>query len=271
MTELMSQALRQSYKRGDVVCTLIPANDGLYRFYENLGFSPAFHINLERYSSAHTFTPSGQYTATDASSADGAYTLFQEMMMQRPCCIQHSREQWQHILKDISIDGGCAYILSDADGNEAAVVFAIPVDNTSVRITDVLARDSDARLGALSLIRKKYGNLPIEVYGYFDAPQGIDTIRGSMRIINVYMLLRSLAASYPELKANIKVYDPILGQNSHIYTIDRGFAVINDGYMGALDYDVDIEVLTSMVFGNNVTRKILDFPATRPFISLMLD
>ncbi len=92
-----------------------------------------------------------------------------------------------------------------------------------------------------------------------------------MRIINVYMLLRSLAASYPELKANIKVYDPILGQNSHIYTIDRGFAVINDGYMGALDYDVDIEVLTSMVFGNDVTRKILDFPATRPFISLMLD
>ena len=41
--------------------------------------------------------------------------------------------------------------------------------------------------------------------------------------------------------------------------------------MGALDYDVDIEVLTSMVFGNDVTRKILDFPATRPFISLMLD
>ncbi len=271
MTELMSQALRQSYKRGDVVCTLIPANDGLYRFYENLGFSPAFHINLERYSSAHTFTPSGQYTATDPSSADGAYTLFQEMMMQRPCCIQHSREQWQHILKDISIDGGCAYILSDADGNGAAIVFAVPVDNTSVRITDILARDSDARLGALSLIRKKYGNLPIEVYGYFDAPQGTDTPRGSMRIINVYMLLRSLAASCPELKANIKVYDPILGQNSHIYTIDRGFAVINDGYMGALDYDVDIEVLTSMVFGNDVTRKILDFPATRPFISLMLD
>ena len=141
MTELMSQALRQSYKRGDVVCTLIPANDGLYRFYENLGFSPAFHINLERYSSAHTFTHSGQYTATDSSSTDGAYTLFQEMMMQRPCCIQHSREQWQHILKDISIDGGCAYILSDADGNGAAIVFAIPVDNTSVRITDVLARD----------------------------------------------------------------------------------------------------------------------------------
>ena len=74
MTELMSQALRQSYKRGDVVCTLIPANDGLYRFYENLGFSPAFHINLERYSSAHTFTHSGQYTATDSSSTDGAYT-----------------------------------------------------------------------------------------------------------------------------------------------------------------------------------------------------
>ena len=64
MTELMSQALRQSlqtWRRG------LHTHSGqrrLYRFYENLGFSPAFHINLERYRQPHT-SPTRQYTATD--------------------------------------------------------------------------------------------------------------------------------------------------------------------------------------------------------------
>ena len=113
--------------------------------------------------------------------------------------------------------------------------------------------------------------IPIEVYGYFDAPQGTDTPQRQYaynKCICCWVACRKL----PRTQGQYKKYTTRFSVRTATYTtIDRGFAVINDGYMGALDYDVDIEVLTSMVFGNDVTRKILDFPATRPFISLMLD
>lgn len=271
MSRLMEKTLRKSYDRGDMICALIPAEDILFRFYERFGFSPAFYINLEHYTSAHRFSPAARYTQLADTVSDEAYMVFNDLMMRRPCCIQHSPEQWEEIVMDNSVDGGTVSVLTDSEGKGAAVVLAVPTDSGEVRITDLLARDADSRLGALALIREIYGNVPIEVYGYFSAPEGREIPRGSVRIVNVYKLLRSLASSYPAFKAAIKVSDKLLSQNSHIYIVDRGTAVINDGYRGTIDYDIDIEVLTSMIFGNDVTRRLLNFPATRPFISLMLD
>lgn len=271
MTRLLHDALHKCDERGDMICTLIPAGEALFRLYRHAGFSPAFYINLERYTSAHTFSHTKEYTQSRAIDTDENYALFSDLMMRRPCCVQHDRTRWHQIIMDNSIDGGTPIILVDSYGNGCAIAFTVPTDDDSVRITDLLAKDADSRLGALAVVREIYGNLPIEVYGYFDAPAGIETPRGSVRIVDVYRLLQLLADAYPELKANIKVNDGIITRNSHIYVIERGSVLINDGFRGTLDYDIDIEVLASIVFGNDVTRRLLGFPATRPFISLMLD
>ncbi len=271
MTGLLGDTLHQSHKRGDVICALIPADEALFRFYQNSGFSPAFYINLERYSSAHVFYPAKEYIQRADIDTDEAYTLFNNLMMERPCCIQHDRTQWHQIIADNSVDGGIPIFLADAYGNGCAIAFTVPTDEDSVRVTDLLARDADARLGTLAAVREIYGNIPIEVYGYFDAPAGIDSPRGSLRIIDAYRLLRLLAEPYPGLKAAIKVHDSVITPNNHTYIIERGSVLINDGFRGTLDYDIDIEVLASIVFGNDVTARLLGFPATRPFISLMLD
>ena len=271
MTELMWDALLTSYRRGDMFCTLIPANAPLFHFYEHFGFSPAFYRNVERYTSAHVFSPQKAYTQIADTSTDMAYEVFNGLMMQRPCCMQHTYQQWCQILMDNSVDGGSATVLMDEDGKGAAVILAVPTDDETVKVTELLARDADARLAALAAVREIYGEMQIEVMGYLDAPQGRETAYGSIRIVNAYRMLQTLADSYPEMKLSLRVRDSLLPQNSHIYIIDRGNVVINDGFGGKLDYDVDIEVLTSIIFGNNETRRLLDFPATRPFMSLMLD
>ncbi len=58
--------------------------------------------------------------------------------------------------------------------------------------------------------------------------------------------------------------DSIVPENSHVYRIHDGLCEIDDDYEGQCDFDIDIEVLTSIIFGNDVTRRLLDFPATRP-------
>ena len=267
----MENALLMSYRRGDMFCTLIPANAPLFHYYEHFGFSPAFYRNIERYTSAHIFSPAKKYVQIADTSSYAAYEMFNTLMMRRPCCIQHTYEQWRAILMDNSVDGGTANMLIDEIGNIAAVILAVPTLDNTVMVTDLLASDNDARVGALALLRNIYGAMPIEVMGYLDAPKGSESAYGCARIVNAYKMLKSLASSYPDMKLALRVNDKILPQNSHIYIIDRGNTVINDGFGGTLDYDIDIEVLTSIIFGNDETRRLLDFPATRPFMSLMLD
>ncbi len=270
MGELMRRAVRESFERGDLMCALIPAGAELYRFYEKFGFSPVFYVDIEHYTSAHSFHHDGSYELVADVSQQKVYEFFDEMMHRRPCAVQHSREQYNQILMDNSACGGTVTAIADSEGGIAAVGFAVPVDGEAT-VTDILASTPDAEEALLEEIHKEYSGDPMTVYGYYGGRDYNLDPRGMGRIVNMCECSRILAKAYPKLSLAIRIHDSLIRENNHIYIIDGGRAVINDGYGGRLDYDVDMEVFTSMVFGNDVTRRLLDFPAVRPFISLMLD
>jgi len=128
MHRLMSDALRDSYRRGDVLCSLIPANEWLFHYYGHQGFSPVFYVDVERYTSMHTFRHSGKYFRLEDIDSDDAYDFFNTMMRQRPCCVQHSREQYDWILMDNSIDSGTVLGIVDGMDNIAALAFVVSHD-----------------------------------------------------------------------------------------------------------------------------------------------
>ena len=270
MTGLVRRALRESFERGDLMCALIPAGPTLYRYYERLGFSPVFYADIEHYTSAHTFPHEGEYTLITDLDAEKVYEFFNSMMMRRPCTVQHTREQYDQILMDNSVSGGSVIGLSDLCGNIAALGFVVPVDGEAT-VTDILACTPDAEEALLDEIRRRYAGDPMTVYGYYGGRDYNLDPRGMGRIVNMYECAGILANAYPGMRLAIRIHDSIIRENNHIYIIDGGSAVINDGYGGRLDYDDDMEVFTSIVFGNDVTRRLLDFPAVRPFMSLMLD
>lgn len=272
MAELMGRALRESYARGDMLCSLIPASDWLFRYYERFGFSPAFYICLERYSSAHPFTHGGIFTEAEVADTDGDYGFFDARMAERPCCVQHTREQFRQILLDNAADGGRALKALDEEGRITGMAFAVPHDDDNeVVVKDVLATDEDARTAVLRMVHDAFPGRQLAVYGYFNAPAGVMMARGMVRIVNVLSCLEALAAADSHLSLNIRVNDPIIQENSHIYRIAHGKVRIDDSHTGHLDYDVDPEVFASIVFGSPVTARLLSFPSIRPFISLMLD
>ena len=113
--------------------------------------------------------------------------------------------------------------------------------------------------------------MSVTVLGYYTPGREELVARGMARIVNALRCLEIIASVYPRLKLVMRLCDSIVPENSHVYRIHDGLCEIDDDYEGQCDFDIDIEVLTSIIFGNDVTRRLLDFPATRPFISLMLD
>lgn len=270
MTELLSEGLNESYRRGDVFCALIPASSWLFKYYEKAGFSPVFHTRVEHFTSAHTFKHNGAYAMAPDAGGEEAYLFFDKMMRGRPCCVQHSREQYHQIVMDNSVDGGSIIAIAGEDGEFAAMAFAVP-DDGEVKVKELLAVDEDAANGALDLVKKTFGEMPVTVWRY--RADGIEpTARGMARLVNVERALAIIAATHPEFKMAVRVCDRIIPENCHTYIVAGGECRIDDGYDSEkLDYDIDVEVLTSILFGNRVTGKILNFPAVTPYMSLMLD
>lgn len=270
MGQLVKRAVRESFERGDLMCALIPADMPLYKYYEGFGFSPVFYVDIEHYTSAHNFRHESTYSLIPDVSQEKVYDFFDMMMHRRPCAVQHSRRQYDQILMDNSASGGTVTAIADAEGNVAAIGFAAPVEGEPT-VMDILAASPDAEEALLDEIHREFAGDPLTVYGYYGARDHNLDPRGMGRIVNVGEVARILAEAYPKMSIALRIHDSIIRENNHIYIIDGGRSVINDGYGGRLDYDIDIEVFTSMVFGNDVTRRLLDFPSVRPFMSLMLD
>lgn len=270
MSSLMRQALNLSHDRGDALCALIPAGESLYRYYSGFCFSPVFYVNEERYTSAHTFKYTGEYSRYENLDSQEAYSFFDRMMRLRQCAVQHTAEQYRQIIMDNSADAGSIVALQRQNEGIVAMAFAVPSDGVAL-VKDVLAVDDDARSAALDEVHRELSDMPIVVHGYYGTPEGKLLVRGMARIVNVEKIFGIIAQAYPSMNTAVKVYDPLIEANNSTFVIADGTCKRNDNYNGKLSLDIDVEVLTSIVFGNHVTQTLLDFPAERPFMSLMLD
>ncbi len=271
MKDLMKRALEEAYDRGDAIVSLIPASRSLYFYYDKLGFSTVFYIDEERYTALHHFAYDGKYSTVDASSSKEVFRTVDELLRENDNVVLHSYDDFQNILQDVILDGGQTIALRDENtGQIAAVVMAV-ANNDSVTVRELIARTPDAANAALEYIRNQYPDKPMTVIvrpGNRNVPVHA---RGMARIVNTRKLLEAYAARYPKLKMNIRVYDSVLPQNSHIYIIDRGEAVINDGFGGNIDLDVTQEVLLSILCSDKRIGTIFNMPTARPYISMMMD
>lgn len=311
MSRMMRDTLCESHAKGQLLCALIPADAGLFAYYSRFGFADVMRMDVQRFTSVHRFRYEGDYITVDnGEDIVGLYAQFDKMMHMRPACVQHSLRQYRNILSDLYCDGGSVVALRDSvTGEVAAIAFAVPsAADGSVTVRDLLAWSDDSRNAVLAEVMRRYpgsmltlwaypgdkteakvvgtlsgADVDDDITSYYTATEfesrgtsGSMCPRGSMRIIDAMSILDILAKSHPDLKVNIRLHDDIISDNDFAFFIDRGEVtrvdpIVYGGRNGFYDYDVDICVLTSMLFGNSVTRDLLDIPTVSPFISLMLD
>lgn len=271
MKQLMRDALEESYSRGDALVALIPASRRLFYYYDRLGFSTVFYIDEERYTDKHVFEYTGGYTAIDPVGSHEVYAAVDSMLRIRDNVVLHTYDDFQSILADVTLDGGHTIVLRDNNtGGIVAVALVAPAEERII-VRELLSTNNDARMAALEYTRKLYPGRPMSVIAPPDVRHIPIHARGMARIVNARKLLSAYALRYPKLSLSLRLYDPLLPQNSHIYIVDRGEVVVNDGFGGRIDLDVTPEILLSILCSDSPIGDIFNLPTARPYISMMMD
>ncbi len=272
MKTLIKEAIMKSRDRGDLFVTLIPAQKWLFDYYARFGFSTVFYVEELRYTSLHRFAYEGEYDFLDNPDTDEVYQAFDRMMRLRKNCVQHSRKDFSDIVADNKLDRGEIAVVRDPlSGMVVALAFGVMKDGC-LMVKDVLADFPDAANAALSRLTARFPHVSVKVVNLPEDNTLMPLEQKAMaRIVNVGEVLKVVARQNKSLKMNIRVTDDILPDNNHIYFIDNATCTVNDGYRGKLDIDVDIEVLTAILFSSGKVGAIFNLPTKRPFISLMLD
>lgn len=270
MGELLKDAMKEAYGRGDLFACLVPANRRLYFYYDRFGFSTVFYNKIERYSALHTFPKHEAYTVVGPNFSD-----FNLLENQCVCGIIHSEEDFKNIKHDIAHDNGIIVQVNDSYGNVAAMAFAT-ANTDEIHVKELLGINGHAQDVALDEIRKYFNRqLPILIW---TTPQNADIhqlrTRGMMRIINVEKVFSILAAHIKELNQTIKVSDNIIDQNNGIFILHNGHCQrmeIGSDLDIKLDLEVNITILTKILFSDPSIGRIFGIQTERPNISLMLD
>lgn len=276
MTRLISDALKVSAERGDMICTLIPASEALYYFYSQMGFSTVFYMKEQRFTSLHSFPGEGEFEVMTDIDTDRVWEAFNRFQHERECYMLHSREDFRAILEDNRIDRGDFIVMIRHDEDLGPIVASMAwavVRNDLLLVTDLMGESVDARLAAMRQLRGIHSDLPFLLYGRpTDKMGGRLMPRGMGRIVNVAKCLESIAREDPKRRLKIRVTDHLLPElNSHTFIMADGSVTVDDGYTGRLDFDVSVEVLAGILFNSAETAEIIGFPSVRPMISLMLD
>lgn len=270
MSRLIADALSESRHRGDMFCALIPAGHHLYSFYKRFGFATVFYNDCQCYTALHSFPAEGDYTEIDNHYLPEVYDAFHKLEIEKACTVTHSRRDFLNILDDLRFDGARFVAMADGNGTIKAVGCASDKDGT-VEVKCLMGFSHNDCMAVLRRMRTIWPDKPFRVIGP-PPPAGRKMhARGMCRIVNVAMCLEAAAANNPEWKSSVRVTDPLLAENSHIYLIRNGEVTIDDDYKGAIGFDGPINVLTNIVFSSESTGAITGFPSQRPEMTLMLD
>lgn len=263
MHRLMTRALNVSAERGDALCTLIPAEDRLYFFYDRFGFATVFYIDEMRYTALHSFV-----TDIDFLPFEPDFDTFSRLESMRGCCVMHSRDDFANIVHDIRFDGGRVLGVRAPEGR-AAIAFVTIGESATVK--DLLATDSRAEESVMAAVRAEVGDKPIIVWGRPDGRRAMLRSRGMARIVNVASVLSALAESDRRIDQVIRVHDPIIAANNGIYIVRDGECIRTDSTMRRITLDVSADVLARIIFSTPAIADIFGLPGGRPMMSLMLD
>ncbi len=261
MSHLLARAFDVMYARHIPLSVLIPAEPWLYDYYAARGYAPVFLREEYRYPVEHCFVSHGYYPGTP--TREELFAFFQEQMLRRPICIQHSRTDFEVVCSDVELEGGVILSLADESGRLVAASWAVGRDDEAV-VKELLALTADAEEAMLHEVQKNFQGKP--VLRYRQASEKSGAVRhGMLRLIDVEGVLSAVAESFPLLKVTIRVIDELLPHNHGDYCLSGG--ICRRVSVAVPDYDVDVAELATLLFG----EKGLAIVYNLPYMSLMLD
>ena len=223
MRELLTEAFGRMHTQGILLSTLIPAEPWLFDYYARSGYAPVFNVRTTtfRATPAAGLPPEYQVTSTNDFTPQ-LYAYFEQKMRQRPCCIQHTTEDFKVILADLQLSDGHIHLLHHAQRNEVtALAFAYPDEKGSLLIGELLADSKEEARLLLQHICQTNGQTELRLLRPVSENEKGERL-GMGRIINAYTLLQLYATAHPDVEWNLALTDKQLQANTGYYYLNNG-------------------------------------------------
>ena len=248
MRELLSQSFARMLRNGVHFSTLIPAEPWLFDYYARMGYASVFKYSTKEIVLPE-FIPSKEIAVSVVSEfQEEVYSYLNKKLAERPCCIQHTTEDFEVIMADLAISNG---ILLVAKLNNEI--------NGSVIINELLVETKDAEHSLLFHLKQHTGcNRMIQLLPP-DKKQPQQAL-GMARIINAKEVLQLYAATFPEDEMQIEVSDKQLSVNNGYYYLCKGKCMYSTERLPGAHIQMNITELT-----NRILQPL------NPYMSLMLN
>lgn len=257
MRELLSQSFAQMLRNGIQFSTLIPAEPSLFDYYKRMGYATVFQYSVKEMTLPE-FIPSKEIAVNVVSKPqDEVYSYLNKKLSERPCCIQHSAEDFQVIMADLPISGGNLFVAKQA--NEIWGIAIIYKRENCIIINELLAEDKDTEYSLLFAIKQYTGcNHIIQLLPPDkELPQHS---LGMARIINAKEVLQIYASAFPEDDMQLEVSDKQLSVNNGYYYLSDGKCRYSAERLPGAHIQTNISELTEKIL-----KKL------NPYMSLMLN
>ena len=271
MRELLSQSFTRMLRNGVYFSTLIPAEPWLFDYYKRMGYATVFEYSVKEISLPEfivskdivvNVAPMIQDAAPMIQDASGSYlnapySYLNKKLSERPCCIQHTLEDFQVIMADLSISGGNLLVARQA--GEIRGIAIIYREEKRILISELAAEDKDAEYSLLYAVKQHTGCNRMSLLLPPD-----DTLPrhplGMARIINVKEVLRIYASAFPEDEMQLAVSDKQLSVNNGYYYLYKGKCRYSTERMPGTHISMTISELTERILKR-----------LHPYMSLMLN
>lgn len=259
MRELLSQAFAQMQREGVMLSTLIPASPPLFGYYARSGYAPVFRYREETFVPSPDFSPQTAFTLQKSQQYQpAAYAYLDRKLKERPCCLQHTGNDFRVILADLQLEGGYLYTLSNGEKQMKALAVVWP-QNDAWRVEEVVAESPELRHELLERIGSEC-HAPRLTLHVPPVPGAASYPLGMARIIHAKNVLQRYAATHPELELNLSLTDEQISGNNGYYYLNNGRCMQSTKRLPGLHRSLTIGELAEQLLA-----------PCRPYMSLMLN
>lgn len=269
MKKLLTQAFIHMYNDGILLSTLIPAEEWLFDYYTQSGYTPTFDYSTETID-VSTLTNSADYSIS-LYSPDQAdiYDYLQRKFKEHSCCILHTMEDFKVILADLELGGGKLFAARH-NKKISGLAFCIP-GKEEVYFSELLYDTPEARD---SLLKEASTWYKFPYAQYITSTHNRNTKKlGMARIINAPKMLQLYADQYKNIHLKFKLSDKLLPLNNGFYQLGQGTCKQIDPPDENCT-ECTINQLTQALMGyhtEQLPEPFQSFPTMNPYMSLMLN
>ena len=219
MRRLLAQTHRRLHREGYPVSTLIPAEPWLFDCYAASGYAAVFDYEWEDFTPATTDYGQPLSIREYREDTQGVYDYFDRKMGERPCCVQHSEDDFRVVMADrrLSKGGRC---VARRGHDVAGLAFCVPVESVC-RVNECLSDGPDVTQAlAKAACERAFverAELLHPVSGHGERRQ-----LGMLRVIHAEKALSLYARAHPDTDACWRVTDPDIPENNATFRLTQG-------------------------------------------------